>query len=112
MSDNVIIIGSEFREKFQALKNEVDRKLLSGEVDPVIPEPPDPVTNIPCPFCGGEGKVNTRVSYGHGDCTCEVFVECGSCHGRGPDTGYWGTPTMEQKQKAVALWEKRVIVKP
>jgi hypothetical protein len=104
-----IIIGHGFREKLAEFKAEVDRKLMMGEVDKAIVAPPDPVTSVPCPFCGGEGKVNARVNYGHGDCTCEVFVECGSCHGRGPDTGYWGTPTMEQKLKAVDLWEKRAI---
>jgi hypothetical protein len=103
-----IIIGQGFREKLEKLKAEVDRKLISGEVEPVIAAPPDPIVHSACPFCGGEGKVQSRVSYGHGDCTCEVFVECGSCKSRGPDTGYWGGPTPEQKVKAVELWDKRV----
>jgi DnaJ-class molecular chaperone len=109
MSNPLIIYGQDFREKLAELKTEVDARLISGRIDPA-PEPlADPTTTVPCPFCGGEGKVNARVNYGHGDCTCEVFVECGSCHGRGPDTGYWGTPTHEQKVKAVELWEKRAI---
>lgn len=63
-----------------------------------------------CPFCGDENpKVQEKISYGHGDSTCEVYVECPSCRAKGPDTGYWGSPTEDQRQKAKLLWDKRAI---
>jgi len=62
-----------------------------------------------CPFCGGQSiKAQERISYGHGDSTCEVYIECESCHAKGPDTGYWGSPTPEQRTKAALLWNARI----
>lgn len=61
-----------------------------------------------CPFCAGQTvELKEKINYGHGDCTCEVFVECNSCHAKGPDTGYYGSPTQEMKDNALRLWDKR-----
>lgn len=61
-----------------------------------------------CPFCGSSHiEVSSRTTHGHGDCSCEVFVVCEDCHAHGPDTGYYGEPTVEQKEKAILLWNKR-----
>jgi Lar family restriction alleviation protein len=61
-----------------------------------------------CPFCGSKDvKQSERVHYGHGDCTCEVFVLCNNCKARGGDTGYWGQPTDQQRNEAIVMWNTR-----
>jgi Restriction alleviation protein Lar len=110
MSD-LIIIGDGFREKLKELKAEIDRKLIYGDRDPSVVLVPDPITAVPCPFCGGHAKVDSKVNYGHGDSTCEVYVLCQVCSAHGPSSGNYGLPTSEQKKMAVELWEGRIIIK-
>lgn len=104
-----IWMSAEFLSKLGKIQADVDLALLSGRTTPIHPKPVIDL-NIPlnpCPFCGGSDvKPGDRVSYGHGDCTCEVFVECMSCHAKGPDCGYWGQPTDEQRLKAIEAWNK------
>lgn len=63
----------------------------------------------PCPFCGSNGASLTETrQYGHGDSTCQVYVECNTCRAKGPDAGFWGSPTDEQRQSAVEKWNNRI----
>lgn len=68
---------------------------------------------LECPFCGSpDVKQHDHITYGHGDSTCEVYVQCNKCRARGPDTGYWGHPEPRQKQEAIAKWNTRTPPEP
>lgn len=59
----------------------------------------------PCPKCGaGEPKYKTIVSYGHGDCGHEAWVECGVCGIRAKSVHGWGHPGIESKLKSYKNW--------
>lgn len=68
---------------------------------------------LSCPFFGSSDvKQTERRNSGHGDSTCEVFVECNNCDAKGPDTGNWGSPSPGQRTEAIQKWNSRTIKEP
>jgi hypothetical protein len=60
----------------------------------------------PCPFCNSTDLgFTSNVSYGHGDCGYNGWIECQNCgaqHGHVFDYGY---PDEESEHKAWCIWD-------
>lgn len=113
MQDNEqpIMFTKAFAEKVKEMNDATSRAFFFPDTIPKPAPPPAVDLNIPllpCPFCGSaDVEQEDHQSYGHGDSTSEVYVECQTCQAKGPDTGYWGGPTDEQRRKAMELWNAR-----
>ena len=58
----------------------------------------------PCPFCGGDGSLNIRIS------SKIVFGSCWECGARGSVIQYKGDRPMDYHlQEAIEAWNKRAI---
>ena len=78
--DNFEISTDEARELLASLSQAI---LDAEEAKPTI---------LPCPFCGGESRVNRNPGYSH-------IVVCNTCNARGPSSETW--------QEAIENWNRR-----
>lgn len=61
---------------------------------------------LPCPFCGGEAKLERKVvCYGHGEYVEVAYIKCEECSCR---TGEMWNGNIEQRVKdAIQSWNRR-----
>lgn len=63
---------------------------------------------LPCPFCGGEGKLETVITgRGHGEAYDTVQVRCPSCGVSMGRSGYAGEPVADRAKGAIEDWNRR-----
>ena len=57
-----------------------------------------------CPVCGSLNlSFQSKIEYGHGDCTFDGWIECGECGSTFAHVGDYGHPTTASELSA---WEK------
>lgn len=64
---------------------------------------------LPCPFCGGEGRLIKTYESGHGYCIDIHAVKCQKCGAKGGTTSTYRneSPEEELKKKAIDKWNMR-----
>lgn len=62
----------------------------------------------PCPFCGGNAKLDYDTHLGHGEKYNVYFVKCKECGARGGRfDDFYGTPKENAITDAIMAWNKR-----
>ena len=56
----------------------------------------------PCPFCGGDGSLSVGIE------EKTVYGSCWTCGARGSGIRYKNRPSVEDVEKAIRAWNRRV----